>query len=195
MEQPAGVGAATFHLPWSRRTTPRRTVCDDREPLGRHGIRARDCPGERQRQRWRQQRPVPPRWCGARRSGCDSPYSIQWDATALADGTHTLTAKPAMPATTSGPLRYGHGPEQIVVTEGPRLRRARWRERLNPRGRRSGAQLWQRHSGINRYGIEMWIRPDSVQVRHQILGKSGECRVAIIYGTVMVECATRARSR
>ena len=114
-----------------------------------------------------------------------APYTLTWDTTTVADGAHTLTAEARDAAgnvgTTSLAVQVQNTPVELtphhVTFDG-----------VDDNVRVADAAALSFGNGTidTPFTLEMWVRPDQVQGRHQLLGKSSEYRVAIIYGTLMI---------
>ncbi len=115
------------------------------------------------------------------------PYTLQWNTTSAADGAYTIVAEARDTAN-----NVGTASRMVTVQNAA----------INP-----GGPHYVSFDGVDDYGstadapahsfgtgtadtpftIEMWVRPDSVVGRHQLIGKAGEYRVAFIMGTVFVQ--------
>jgi len=115
-----------------------------------------------------------------------APYTLEFDTTSLPDGEYTLSAEArdnldnlgsaSILITIQNEVIVSDGPhyvsfdgvdDAVVVADAPALSFG------------TGAT-------DTPLTVELWLRPDTIAGRHQLVGKAGEYRVALIYGGLMV---------
>ena len=115
-----------------------------------------------------------------------APFTQQWNTTTASEGAHTLTAEARDAANNLGTTSLA-----VLVQNTPAVTSPHYAEfdGVDDYARVADAPALSFGNGTTDtpFTMEMWLRPDAVQARHQILTKSGEYRVAIIYGTLVVD--------
>jgi hypothetical protein len=116
-----------------------------------------------------------------------APYTLQWDTTLLADGQYTLTAEARdLTSNAASATMIVTVQNQVIVATDPHYVSF---DGVDDVVRVSDAAALSFGNGTTDtpFTIEAWVRPETLTGRHQIAGKSGEYRVAFIYGTLLVE--------
>ena len=116
-----------------------------------------------------------------------APYTLQWDTTTLTDGSYTLTAEArdffnnaavaTLGVTVQNNVVVSNGPHYVAFQDG------------NDYARVADAPALSFGNGTTDtpMTIEAWVRPQSVSSVHEIVGKSGEYHLMIMFGTLVLQ--------
>jgi hypothetical protein len=103
-----------------------------------------------------------------------APYQLQVDTTLLADGAYTLTAEARDASNNLGTASRSHHVSldgvNDAVTAGD-----------------TNALSFGTGAADTPFTVELWMQPDVISARHQLIGKASEYRVAFVYGTLVVD--------
>ena len=115
-----------------------------------------------------------------------APYTLSWDTTSASEGAHTLTAEVRDAANNVGTASVAVLVQNIPTVTSPHYVNL---DGVDDFVRVADAPALSFGTGTTDtpFTMEMWLRPDMVTARHQLLGKAGEYRVAIFYGTLVVD--------